>query len=38
MSVKYKELQDFTRKIEDLNKQQKDEFMKPAVKNWPPDY
>lgn len=32
MSVKYKELQDFTRKIEDLNKQQKDEFMKACCK------
>ena len=32
MSVKYKELQDFTRKIEDLNKQQKEEFMKACCK------
>ena len=32
MSVKYKELQDFTRKIENLNKQQKDEFMKACCK------
>lgn len=32
MSVKYKELEDFTRKIEDLNKQQKDEFMKACCK------
>ena len=32
MSVKYKELEDFTRKIEDLNKQQKEEFMKACCK------
>ena len=32
MSVKYKELQDFTRKIEDFNKQQKEEFMKACCK------